>query len=219
VSQPQRLAPSVRVAARRTPLEGVRLLGALAVAVAAMVAAVVAVEGAGEPGVRAVIRWTARSSLVLFLAAFAASSARRLWRVPATAWLLRNRRWVGLSFAFSHALHLVGIAVLATRFPAAFEPEPATLVGGGLGYVFVAAMAATSSDAAVRRLGARRWRLLHKTGAWVLFAIFAQNYLVAPFFDPRYAPLGLATAGAAGLRVAAWWRGRGAHQAPAASVR
>jgi DMSO/TMAO reductase YedYZ heme-binding membrane subunit len=188
-------------------LEGGRLVAACALALAAMVAFVLAVSGTGEPGVRAVIRWTARSSLVLFLATFVASSLRRLWRAPASAWLLRNRRALGLSFAVSHALHLAGILALAVRVPTATF-EPATVVGGGVGYAFIAAMAATSSDAAVRRLGALRWRLLHRTGSWLVFAIFAQNYLVAPFVNPAYAPLGLAVAAALALRLAARQRRR-----------
>ena len=193
--------------ARRSPrrLEGGRLVAACALALVAMVALVLALEGSGEAGIRAVIRWTARSSLALFLATFVASSLRRLWRAPASAWLLRNRRALGLSFAVSHALHLAGILALAAWVPTATF-VPATVVGGGIGYAFIAAMAATSSDAAVRRLGARRWRLLHRTGSWVLFAIFAQSYLPRSFANPAYAPLGLAVAAALALRLAAWRR-------------
>jgi DMSO/TMAO reductase YedYZ heme-binding membrane subunit len=203
-SEPQALARAER------RLEGARLVAAASVALLAMSALVFAVEGTGEEGLRAWIRWTARTSLLLFLATFVASSLRRLWRAPASAWLLRNRRYVGLSFAVSHALHLVGILALAATVPAATF-APLTVAGGGLGYAFVAAMAATSSDAAVRRLGARRWRLLHRTGSWVIFVIFAQSYLPAPFANPAYAPLGLAVAAALALRVAAWWRGRAAR--------
>lgn len=188
------------------PLEGGRVVAAASVALVAMVALVLALEGTGEAGLRAVIRWTARSSLALFLPAFVASSLRRLWRAPASAWLLRNRRYVGLSFAVSHGLHLAAILALAATVPEAVF-NPVTVVGGGLGYAFIAAMAATSTDAAVRRLGARRWRLLHRTGMWVIFVIFAQSYLGRSLAEPAYAPLGLAIAGALGLRVTAWWRG------------
>jgi methionine sulfoxide reductase heme-binding subunit len=159
-------------------------------------------------GLRALIRATARSSLALFLPAFSASSLRRLWRGDLSAWLLRNRRQIGVSFAVSHAVHLAAILALAARFPATFQPGAVTVVGGGLGYVFVAAMAATSSDAAVRRLGARRWKLLHRIGLWWLFVIFASSYLAAPFFDVRYAPAGLAVLAALGIRIAAAVRGR-----------
>jgi DMSO/TMAO reductase YedYZ heme-binding membrane subunit len=192
----------------RSAFEGWPLVGWSALALGALCALLLARYGTGEDGLRLLIRVTARTSLALFLPAFAASSLRRLWRSPASAWLLRNRRQVGVSFAVSHALHLAAILALAARFPASFAPGAVTVVGGGIGYVFIAAMTATSSDAAVRRLGARRWRLLHRTGLWVLFAIFASSYLAAPFVDPRYAPAALAVLAALGLRIAAAVKGR-----------
>src|SRR4030095_1698456 len=172
----------------RGALEVWPLVGWAALLLGAMTALVLAALGTEEEGLRALIRTTARSSLALFLPAFSASSRRRLWRSDLSAWLLRNRRQIGVSFAVSHAVHLAAILALAARFPATFQPGAVTVVGGGLGYVFVAAMAATSSDAAVRRLGARRWKLLHRIGLWWLFVIFASSYLAAPFFDVRYAP-------------------------------
>jgi DMSO/TMAO reductase YedYZ heme-binding membrane subunit len=185
-------------------------VGCAALALFAMSAAVLTASGAGEEGVRALIRATARTSLAFFLAAFSASSARRLWQTPATAWWLRNRRQLGVSFAVSHALHLAAIVALAAGWPDSFRGgvDAVTLVGGGFGYAMLAAMAATSSDAAVRALGARRWRLLHRVGIWTLFLIFASNYLPAPLHDARYAPAALALVGALALRVAAAARGR-----------
>jgi len=53
-----------------------------------------------------------------------ASSLRRLWPTPASAWLLRNRRWLGLSFATAQATHLVAIGL---------DHERAGNAGGRLG--------------------------------------------------------------------------------------
>ena len=193
---------------RSEAFEGWPLVAWSALALLAMTALLLAVYGAGEPGLRVLIRATARSSLALFLPAFAASSLRRLWPTPLSAWLLRNRRQVGVSFALSHGVHLAAILVLAAGHPDTFAPAAATVVGGGVGYVFIAALAATSSDAAVRKLGARRWKLLHRAGVWVIFGIFALNYVPAPLHDLRYAPASLAMLGALGLRIGAWVRSR-----------
>ncbi len=181
-----------------------------------MCAVLLAVYGAEEQGVRVVIRATARTSLVLFLAAFLASSLRRLWRVPASAWLLRNRRQLGVSFACSHGLHLVAILVLASGWPDSFweGTSAVTIYGGGLGYVFVLAMTATSSDAAVRWLGRRRWKLLHTVGAWYLFGIFAFSYGPAGFVEPGYWPASAAVLAALGIRIAATRSGAPVHRAP-----
>jgi DMSO/TMAO reductase YedYZ heme-binding membrane subunit len=154
-----------------------------------MCVGLLALYGAGEEGLRVVVRATARTSIVLFCAAFAATGLRRRWRAPLSAWLVRCRRQVGLAFAYSHFLHLGAILGLVFTVPS-FAPgvSPVTVIGGGTGYLLIAAMAATSNDAAVKRLGMRRWRALHLTGLWVVFAIFANSYLGRAFSNPNYIP-------------------------------
>ena len=187
----------------RARFEGPVLVGYAAAALALMAGAILFAAGTGEEGVRVVIRATARTSLVLFSLAFAASSLRRLWRTPASAWLLRNRRSLGLSFAVSHALHGLGILELALRWPESFARTPlATLIGGCVGYTFVAAMAATSNDRAVAWLGRRRWRALHLAGSWVLWSIFAASYLPAAARSPRFLPMAVVVLAALALRAA-----------------
>jgi sulfoxide reductase heme-binding subunit YedZ len=171
----------------------------------ALMVATVAIDGTGEEGIRAVIRLTARTSVLLFTAAFAASALRRLWPTDLTRWLRHRRRQVGLSFAASHGLHLLAIVALAVRFPASFwaNTKTITLVVGGLGYVFVLLMAITSNDASVRLLGGRRWSALHTTGAYLLWFIFAQAYVPRGLMSPAYAPLAVLVVGALGLRLLA----------------
>ena len=50
-----------------------------------------------------------------------------------------------------------------------------SLIGGGLGYALILAMALTSTDAAQRAMG-RWWKRLHRVGIWYVFLIFAQSY-------------------------------------------
>jgi DMSO/TMAO reductase YedYZ heme-binding membrane subunit len=198
------------MAAKRGRLEGWPIVGWSALVLVAMAGMLLGVYGTQEEGVRVLIRSTARTSFVLLLAAFVASSARRLWRSDATSWLLRNRRYLGVSFAASHTLHLAGILMLVTRWPDSFwlKTSNVTIFGGGLGYLFVTAMALTSSDAAVRRLGMQRWKLMHRVGIWFLFGIFLLNYGPAGLSRPAYLPASLAVLGALGLRIAAQVRAR-----------
>lgn len=158
------------------------LIAATAVVGLALVAGPIALDGFGEATARTAIRATARLSLPLFLAAFSASALRRRWPGAASGWLLARRRQVGLSFAVSHGWHAVAITLLYV----ATDPEiPATTVyGGGVGYAFVAAMAATSFDRTAAWLGPARWRRLHTLGGWVIFAIFAVSYVPAAVLDP-----------------------------------
>jgi DMSO/TMAO reductase YedYZ heme-binding membrane subunit len=172
---------------------------------ALLTASTLAMMGTGEDGVGAVIRLTARTSVLLFTAAFTASALRRLWPTPATRWLLRRRRQVGLSFAVSHGLHLAAIVTLATRWPDVFWPKRSvvTLVFGGIAYVFILLMAVTSNDASVRALGGKRWGLLHTVGAYWIWTIFFVSYVPRALTSPAYVPLALLVVAALGLRLIA----------------
>ncbi len=132
--------------------------------------------GGGLEGWHSVVRTSAKTSLLFFTTAFVASSVRALWRTPGTAWLLANRRYVGVSFATSHFIHLVAILTVAKLEPD-FATSATTVIFGSLGYVILFAMAATSFDGAVRWMTRRRWHLLHKTGMYYLWFIFVVSYL------------------------------------------
>lgn len=161
---------------------GWAITGWNAVALVAMSALVLAAAGTGEDGVRMLIRATARSSALLFLIAFLARPARQLSRTDATAFAIKNRRYFGVSMAVSHGIHGLAIVWLFTAFPSAYQVNAVTLAGGGLGFVFIAALAATSSDAAFKALGRARWTLLHRTGVWYLWFVFAFTFIP----DPQY---------------------------------
>ena len=54
-------------------------------------------------------------------------------------------------------------------------------MAGTIGYVFLIAMAATSSNRAFRWLGRKRWKALHTLGSYWIGAVFAYDYL--PWYD------------------------------------
>lgn len=141
-----------------------------------LLAAAVLLPGSDAQGFRQLIRATARSSFVLFLLVYTASAAARSWPGAFTRWQLANRRQIGLGFAVSHTIHAVAIAGFAWRDPEGFRAatSPGSFVTGGLAYLFIVLMAATSFDGAVRWLGAQLWRLLHTAGVhflWISFLI------------------------------------------------
>ena len=166
-------------------------------------------EGGGwtKDGAVLAARYTARIGLPVFLLAWSAAAMARLFPGGWRAILLRRRRAIGLAFAATHTIHLLALTTASLAFG-----EPTSLlgiVGGSVGYVFVFAMALTSTDAAVRRLGARRWRLLHASGGYVLAGIFAFSYYGRLERDPPLALVTLALiAAAVVLRVAAWAKAR-----------
>jgi sulfoxide reductase heme-binding subunit YedZ len=85
----------------------------------------------------------------------------------------------------------------------------ATIIGGGLGYVFVIAMALTSTDEWVRKLTPKRWKLLHTIGASYIALIFFLTYFKRLGPDPTLAVAGLTVLGfVAALKLAAWIKQR-----------
>jgi len=165
-----------------------------------MCAMLYVVAGGGEEGVRLCIRATARTSALLLFVIFPASALHRRFRNAATRWILRNRRYLGLSLASSHSLHL-GFILSLSAAGTLGEVSSVTLLGGGWGYLLMYAMAATSNDASVRVLGAN-WRRLHVLGIFTLWVIFMVSYLPVPENGP------IAMIFFAGLLVVAglrWW--------------
>lgn len=156
-------------------MTGWRLTGLLALLLAAMSFHLLASHGWDVEGVRLVIRATARTSLVLFVLAFAAGAMAELLPNAATRWQRRNRRHLGMAFAISHLIHLAAILSLAGVDRALFWTltNVAAIVLAGTAYLFIAAMALTSFDRTAAWLGPRNWRLLHLIGGWYVWISFA----------------------------------------------
>lgn len=188
------------VSPTRAFTEGWGLCAALSALLSLAAAVHLGAHGAGSESLRALARATARSSLLLFSAASAASALRRLWPSQATAWLLRNRRYLGVSFAFSHTLHLGCVLAVVLWYPADYQTDVLALVFGAAAYGLLAAMVATSTDAAAARLGRTRWRRLHLTGVWYLHFIFAFTLVPQMMQSALYFAQGLVALGVPALR-------------------
>lgn len=158
--------------------EGWRLLAALTLSLIALSLWIASMRQFEVEGVRMVIRFTARSSLLLFCLAFSAAALARLWPSAGTRWLRRNRRYLGLSFAASHAIHAVVIVVFANMNPAGFAEatSAASYIFGGIGYAFILALSATSFDRTAALIGPRAWRALHLAGGYYLWFQFMVSF-------------------------------------------
>lgn len=188
-------------------MTGPKLLAAIAAVVAAMVAAIALAVSPWDVAAHAVVRWTARTSLVLFVLAYIARPLVQLRPGPAAKWLVRERKWLGLGFATSHLAHLGGIVAIASPDVGAFvrAQKPGTAVAA-VTFVLLFAMALTSIDAVRTRMSPRAWKLLHRTGMHFAWISFAATYVGAVAASPLYVPLAVVTVGAGALRAAAWAR-------------
>jgi DMSO/TMAO reductase YedYZ heme-binding membrane subunit len=190
-------------------VRGPRLLLLATLAVSAMCIGIILSLPAGPIAAGALIRWTARTSLVFFTLAYVARPLVQLRPSPASKWLLAERKWLGLSFAVSHAWHFAGIAWLASPDVGAFirAQSPTTAVAA-LVFVLLAAMAITSIEAVKRRMSKTAWRGLHWTGMQLAWVAFATTYAGAIGTSPIYALPAAIVLAVAGVRIAAWARAR-----------
>ena len=189
-------------------MNGWRLVGTLSLLLSAMALWIVVSHGGNVEGVRLAIRATARTSLVLFTLAFTAGALVELLPSQATRWQRRNRRYLGVSFAVSHFIHLGAIVALATLDHELFWKltNVTTIVLAGTAYLFIAVMAATSFDRSAAWLGPRKWRLLHLVGGWYIWISFAVAIGKRVPLDPFYWPMAALVLAIAVVRVIAMSR-------------
>ena len=157
-------------------VRGLRLVAVATVLIAAGVILTLLLIPDPEQAWRSAIRLTARSSAVLFLLAFGAAAATTLWPGKFTRWMRGNRRYLGLSLATSHTIHAFTFLSLAGQSQLLADQvlPKGMVVLGSIGYFFIYALAATSSNKAQAILGMRWWRRLHVVGThwlWLQFLI------------------------------------------------
>lgn len=148
--------------------------------------------GFTEEGTREAIRWTARISAVLFSLAFAASGLHRQFQNSLTFWLLMNRKYLGISFAIIHLVHLFYLGILQYNFHPVFErAKTISLIGGGMAYFFLIMMLLTSFERFSKYLSKRQWKILHTVGGYWILYIFLRSYWKRALTEYEYYPLAI----------------------------
>ena len=156
-----------------------------------------------------IMRPTAQMGFVPFFFAFTASSLARLAPGPGPKFLMRNRRYIGLSFALVHFVH-GGIVLSNLALTEASRGIPELMVGG-LAYLLLGLMAITSNNTSVRKLGAKRWKLLHKVGSyyiWLIFMVTSLGSVASVGPEPKHMWIPVLGLVALGLRIAAYRKGK-----------
>jgi sulfoxide reductase heme-binding subunit YedZ len=198
--------------------KGMRLLGAITAALAVMCLALVLAFGFGPEGAHAVVRWTARTSLVLFTFAYVSRPLVQLR--PTRTWrdVLAYRKWIGLGFATSHGFHLAGIIAIAWPAPGAFiRSQNPTIVIAVATFLLLGAMAVTTVERIRKAMPPKTWKRLHRTGMHFAWVAFFATYAAAIATSPLYALPTVVLVAIAGVRAAAWFRGR-RHQRAASQA-
>lgn len=147
-------------------------------------------HGFVEDSNRQAIRMSARIAVVLFSMAFGASALHRLIRNSFTWWMWMNRRYLGVSFAILHLIHLGFLLMLQQNFHPVFNmAKTVSLLGGGLAYVFVILMLFTSFPKFSKCLSPKNWTLLHTVGGYWIWYIFIRSYIKRAMTESAYLPI------------------------------
>ncbi len=146
--------------------------------------------GFNETTTRQAIRMSARIAVVLFSFAFMASSLQYFFKNVFTWWLRMNRKYVGISFAIMHLVHLCFLIILQTNFHPVFNrAKTISLIGGGMAYVFLVLMLLTSFSVFSKYLSKKQWNILHAAGGYWIWYIFIRSYVKRVTTEIEYLPL------------------------------
>jgi hypothetical protein len=191
-----------------------------------MVAKILRTDLSAPAGLTHLISFSVRWAVPLIYLIAAASALYALFPGPLSTWLMRNRKYVGFAFAVAMAWQGLFIFLLSNFQRDYYFGEIFLLrdeLEGSTGYVFLAAMVATSFEFGRRLLSAGQWKLLHRSGVYFLwaypFSVYWWNLFYYP--DPKFIDYAFYWGGfiAFALRIAAWGRNRNrvAARAPAGS--
>jgi sulfoxide reductase heme-binding subunit YedZ len=119
--------------------------------------------GLGANPIEFITLSTGTWTLVLLLATLAVTPLRRL---TGQSWLIRLRRLVGLFAFFYGVLHFITYIWLDKFFDVPDMTKDVVkrpfITAGFLAFLLLIPLAFTSTAGAIRRMGGRRWRLLHR---------------------------------------------------------
>ena len=161
-------------------------------------------HGWDEESLGATLRISARIALLIYLMVFIARPLRDLGINPVGQYLLKNRRLIGIAFAAIMTAHLA-LLIELNGLPAAYL--------GIIVYSFIYLMLITSFNKPAAALGPKRWKILHKTGLYVIGIALAQAQFTRIYRgvdEPVHYVLAALVLIAIGLRVAAWQKNRSA---------
>jgi DMSO/TMAO reductase YedYZ heme-binding membrane subunit len=155
-----------------------------------------------EESFRLMLRYTARIALLIYLVIFIARPLRQLSISATSKWLLKNRRYLGISFAAVMTVHLIYLVWLNGVQP---------VFAGMAAFALIYLMLVTSFDKPAAMLGPRRWRMLHKVGIYAIgfgFASTVFRRLQDTGADPVHLSMAALMLVAIGVRITAFAKTR-----------
>jgi len=134
-------------------------------------------SGFYEESTRQVIRLSARFSVILFCIAFGGYAFHQRIKNSFSWWVLMNRKYFGITFAFNHLIHLFFLIILQKEFHPVFDQAAKfSLFAGGMAYLFIILMLLTSFSFFKKMISTKNWKRLHTLGGYWIWTIFMTSY-------------------------------------------
>ncbi len=167
----------------------------------------IGINGFNLESLQELLKFSARFSFLIFCITFSASSLILFYENGITKWMLTNRRYLGISFAVIHFLHLM-LLVTKNHFfePPFIESSLISLVGGIITYSFIGLMLITSFPYFSKRMTTKNWNYLHQIGGYAILTTFTVAYLRYTFENPFFSILLLIAVIVWTLRIIKWER-------------
>ena len=103
-----------------------------------------------------------------------------------TRWLIQNRKYLGVSFAIIHLIHLMFLVLLHSNFYQVFvHRSMIELALGGLAYVFIVLMLLTSFKVFSNLISKSVWNTLHTIGGYWILIVFS-NSMIGRMIGGKY---------------------------------
>ena len=133
--------------------------------------------GANPP--EAIIRSTGVISIIFFVLTLAVTPLTRTFKWN---WLARHRRWLGLLCFYYALVHLISYMVfdrglVVSDIVLDIKKRPFILIGF-FSFLLLLPLAMTSSNQMIRRLGAKKWKSLHRLTYVVAAAVPVHYWLI-----------------------------------------
>ncbi len=203
-------------------LNGWKLFSIVSIPICALVLyEMTKVDMATGQGVSHMIGYSVRFAVPIIFIVAAASAVNTLFPSGFSKWYLRNRKYIGLTFAVAMAWQGLFIFIISTFTRDYYFEEVYFFrdeLEGSIGYIFLVGMIVTSFVFAKKHTNPYQWKLIQKGGLYFLwayaFSVYWWNLFYYPLQDAARVPevhdyifywMGF---GAFALRIAAWGKQR-----------
>ena len=135
------------------------------------------------------IQYSARTAFLIFSIAFSADPLFIIWGRNFTNWLVSNKKYLGVSFAFIHYYHLSLIILKNNVYEPVFNQiNVVSLLVGIIVYLFIGFILISSFPVISKHLNEKNWPKLHAIGGYSILFVFTILYFYRMTQEIMYLP-------------------------------